>query len=84
MGEVGETTTLCAKATGPTQEQQNRLNAIKMIGAIGGIAMQPGVEKMLLDMVTETNAGFDLMVGKKFPRINKKLLRPYHAVLWGS
>ena len=50
-----------------------------MIGAIGGITMQPGVEKTLLDMVTETNAAFDMMVGKRFPRIAKALLRPVHS-----
>ncbi len=32
-------------------------------------------------MVTETSAAFDMMVGKKFPSINKKLLRPYHSSL---
>ncbi len=52
-----------------------------MIAAIWGITMQPGVEETLLDMVTETNAAFDMMVGRKFPRIAKTLLRPVHKSL---
>ena len=43
--------------------------------------MQPGIEKTLLDMVTETHTSFDLMVGSKFPRVNKAVLRPNRACL---
>ena len=78
-GEAGETWAMCAKASAPTTEQQNKINVIKMIAAIGGITMHPGLEKTLLDMVTETNAAFDMMVGKKFTRVTKKLLRPYQS-----
>ena len=80
-GNAGETGTMWAKAPAPTHEQLSKLNVIKLIGAVGGITMQPGLEKTLLDMVTETNAALDMMVGRKFPRIAKTLLRPVHKSL---
>ncbi len=60
---------MCAKALGPSTIQQDVLNVIRLIAAKGCIAMEAGIEKTLLDMVTETNESFALMVGDKVPRV---------------
>ena len=54
---------------------------IKLISAAGGLTMQPGVEKTLIDMIVEASEGFSLMVGKGFPRVEKKVLQPVHACM---
>ncbi len=70
---------MCAKAIAPSTIQQSQLNVIKLIAAKGGIAMHPGIETTLLDMVTETGESFDLMVDNRFPRVDRVVMRPVHA-----
>jgi hypothetical protein len=73
--------TFCAKAAAPTDLQQQQLNVLKMIAAMGGTTMKPGVTKTLLDMIVETNESFDRMVGSGFPRKTSIVKQPVHACM---
>ena len=73
--------TFCAKAAAPTDLQQQQLNVLKLIAAVGGTTMKPGVTKTLLDMIVETNESFDRMVGSGFPRKTAIVKHPVHACM---
>ena len=60
--------TFCAEAAAPSEVQQQQLNVLKQIAALGGLTMKPGIQKTLVDMIVETNEGFDKMVHSSFPR----------------
>ena len=70
--------TFCAKAAAPTDQQQQQLNVLKLIAALGGITMKPGFSKTLLDMIVEANESFDRMVHSSFPRKTAVVKHPVH------
>ena len=66
------------KSRCPTDLQQQQLNVLKLIAAMGGATMKPGFTKTLLDMIVETNESFDRMVGSGFPRKTAVVKHPVH------
>ena len=73
----------CAKAAAPSEVQQQQLNVLKLIAALGGLTMKPGIQKTLVDMIVETNEGFDKMMHSSFPRKEILSCTQYTSALEG-
>ncbi len=71
----GETRTVCAKAMEPTVIQEAK------ILAVGGITFPQGANAGLINMVIEASKCFINMVGDKFPRAQKRIVRLVHVGL---